>query len=147
MPTSKRYQIKTRSCNKMNSPDLVSVLKALDEEIIFFVKATKDFEIRLLLLERDQSEGLLLVTGFKAQWFSWPENLMTWYPLVFTSSLCAVFQWVIGFCIEIKFFLCAVSLSWYLKILLFLLLFCQRKTTFFYLHLTLCNTAGLVSVL
>ena len=51
----------------MNSPDLVSVLKALDEEIIFFVKVSKDFEIRLLLLERDQSEGLLLVTGFKAQ--------------------------------------------------------------------------------
>ena len=135
MPTSKRYQMKTRSCNKMNSPDLVSVLKALDEEIIFFVKATKDFEIRLLLLERDQSEGLLLVTGFKAQWFSWPENLMTWYPLVFTTSLCAVFQWVIGFCIEIKFFLCAVSLSWYLKISIILFAVLPEKNITFFISI------------
>ena len=57
----------------MNFPDLISDCKAPDEEIIFFVKAAKDFEI----IGRDQNEGLLLVTSFKVQWFLWPGKLMT----------------------------------------------------------------------
>ena len=132
MQTFKHHQIKTRGCNKMNFPDLISDCKAPDEEIMLFLKAAKDFEIRFLLIGRDQNEGLLLVTSFKVQWFSWPGNLMTWYPLVFTSSLYAVFQWIIRFCIEIKPFLSAISLSWYLKIfIIFAAVLPENIRTFF----------------
>ena len=51
----------------MNFPDLISDCKAPDEEIMLFLKAAKDFEIRFLLTGRDQNEGLLLVTSFKVQ--------------------------------------------------------------------------------
>ena len=128
----------------MNFPDLISDCKAPDEEIMLFLKAAKDFEIRFLLIGRDQNEGLLLVTSFKVQWFSWPGNLMTWYPLVFTSSLYAVFQWIIRFCIEIKpFFVCDITFLIFENFYYFCCCFAREKHNIFYIHLTLCNTPWL----